>query len=102
MSKTGRLIAVDSGALTGSIAGEIIARVASERFEDLKVAPTRMAQPDVPEPTSFGLTQGFHIRSRSIVKCVLGMMGETNDLQLEELRDPVPHDVPGDWFKGPF
>ena len=100
--KTGRLMAVDSGAFTGSIAGEIIARVASERFADLKVAPRRLAQPDVPEPTSFGLTRGFHVRSASVARCALEMMGETGDVLLGQLPDPVPHDVPGDWFKGPF
>jgi pyruvate/2-oxoglutarate/acetoin dehydrogenase E1 component len=102
VGKTGRLLAVDSGAFTGSIAGEIIARVASESFEDLKAAPRRLAQPDVPEPTSFGLTQGFHIRSRSIASSALEMMGETGHVLLGQLPDPVPHDVPGDWFKGPF
>ena len=100
--KTGRLVAVDSGAFTGSIAGEIIARVASERFSDLKAAPMRLAQPDVPEPTSFGLTIGFHIRSGSIVNCVLEMLGKTGGDHHQELPDPVPHDVPGDWFTGPF
>lgn len=100
--KTGRLLAVDSGAFTGSIAGEIIARVASDKFKDLKVPPVRLAQPDVPEPTSFGLTRNFHIRSGLIAKTSLGMMGETVHAQIDELPRPVPHDVPGDWFKGPF
>ncbi len=100
--KTGRLLAVDSGAFTGSIAGEIIARVASEIFANLKAAPVRLAQPDVPEPTSFGLTSGFHIRSGSIANCVLKILGKTGGKSYQELPDPVPHDVPGDWFKGPF
>ena len=100
--KTGRLLAVDSGAFTGSIAGDIIARVASAMFAELNAAPVRLAQPDVPEPTSFGLTLGFHIRSGSIANCVLEMLGETGVAHHHELPDPVPHDVPGDWFKGPF
>ena len=100
--KTGRLLAIDSGSFTGSIAGEIIAKVTSERFADLKARPVRLAQPDVPEPTSFGLTIEFHTHSASIVNCVLEMMGEKCDDRIEELGYPVAHDVPGDWFKGPF
>ena len=100
--KTGRLLAVDSGAFTGSIAGAIIARVASEILADLNAGPVRLAQPDAPEPTSFGLTLGFHIRSGSIANCVLELLGETGVDHHHELPDPVPDDGAGDWFKGPF
>jgi pyruvate/2-oxoglutarate/acetoin dehydrogenase E1 component len=100
--KTGRILAVDSGSITGSMSGEIIARVSSERFADLKVAPLRLAQPDVPEPTSFGLTRDFHVRSDTIAKSALGMLGVTLEGVNSALMRPDPHDVPGTWFKGPF
>jgi pyruvate/2-oxoglutarate/acetoin dehydrogenase E1 component len=100
--KTGRLLAVDSGAFTGSVAGEVIARVASERFSELRSAPVRLSQPDVPEPTSFGLTRDFHIRSSLIAESALRLMGAFPEGVSLVLPDPVPHDVPGDWFTGPF
>ena len=102
VSKTGRIIALDSGFTTGSVAGEIIARVAIERFTELKTAPARLAMPDVPEPTSFALTKNFYIRAIDIVVKALEMMNKSTTQARQELIEPVPHDVPGTWFKGPF
>jgi len=100
--KTGRLICLDSGSFTGSIAGEVIARVSSEEFTHLKNAPVRLAQADIPEPTSFGLTSGLHVAALEIVSNVLNMVGQQLETLNKELPAPIPHDVPGDWFNGPF
>jgi pyruvate/2-oxoglutarate/acetoin dehydrogenase E1 component len=102
VARTGRLLALDTGFTTGSVAGEIVARVALEHFDKLKVAPGRLAMPDVPEPTSFGLTKGFFIRAADIAAKVMEMMGLPREIALQALPEPHPHDVPGDWFKGPF
>jgi pyruvate dehydrogenase E1 component beta subunit len=102
VEKTGRLLALDSGFTTGSVAGEIVARVAIEKFSALHVAPARLAMPDVPEPTSVGLTKGFYVRAADIAMQVLSMMGKNADHVKVDLPEPTPHDVPGDWFKGPF
>lgn len=102
VAKTGRLLALDSGFTTGSVAGEIVARVAMESFDKLKVAPSRLAMPDVPEPTSPSLTKSFYVRAADVAAKVLEMMGKNNDRVWEDLPQPQPHDVPGDWFKGPF
>ncbi|QWD96907.1 alpha-ketoacid dehydrogenase subunit beta [Polynucleobacter sp. MG-6-Vaara-E2] len=100
--KTGRLIALDSGFTTGSVAGEIVARVAMEKFSALRKAPARLAMPDVPEPTSIALTKGFYVRAADIAIKVLSMMDKSVDYINADLSEPDPHDVPGDWFKGPF
>ena len=100
--KTGRLLALDSGFSTGSIAGEIVARVAMEQFGTLKCPPARLAMPDVPEPTSQALTKGFYVRASHIAAKALAMMGRDCGTTLADLAEPMPHDVPGDWFKGPF
>ena len=102
ISKTKRLLALDSGAQTGSIAGEIIARAAMEHHDEMLVAPRRLAMPDVPEPTSFGLTRGFYVRSSNIFEEVMNMLGKTPKSGVNPLVEPAPHDVPGTWFKGPF
>jgi pyruvate dehydrogenase E1 component beta subunit len=102
VEKTGRLLALDSGFTTGSVAGEIVARVAMEKFSALHVAPTRLAMPDVPEPTSVALTRGFYVRAADISIKILSMMGKNIDCVRSDLPEPNPHDVPGDWFKGPF
>ena len=102
VAKTGRLIALDTGATTGSIAGEIVARVVMECWTSLKQAPQRLAVPDVPEPTSYELTKGFHVRAEDIVQKIAEMLGVAiSTTPLVDARK-YPHDVPGDWFKGPF
>ena len=102
VAKTGRLLALDSGFTTGSVAGEVIARVATEKFSALKAAPIRLAMPDVPEPTSPGLTEGFYVRAADVAVKVMVMMGQDVAHVRQNLPEPIPHDVPGEWFKGPF
>jgi pyruvate dehydrogenase E1 component beta subunit len=102
VSKTGRLLALDSGFTTGSVAGEIVARVAMEKFSTLKCAPARLAMPDVPEPTSPALTKGFYVRAADVAVLALEMMGLTTEGVHRQLPEPMPHDVPDEWFKGPF
>lgn len=102
VEKTGKLLVVDPGATTGSVAGEVVARVAIERMASLTCAPARLAMPDMPEPTSFGMTQGFYVRAGNVAAKVLEMLGrERGDVALK-LPEPTPHDVPGTWFTGPF
>jgi len=102
VAKTGRLVAVDSAAITGSVAGEIVARVTTDAFSDLRTAPIRVAQPDIPEPTSPGLTEGFHVSARTIAEAALTSMGRTIPDEVIALNASTPHDVPGPWFSGPF
>ena len=102
VKKTRRLIVLDSGAQTGSVAGEIIARVAIKQHHVLVAAPIRLAMPDVPEPTSFGLTKGFFVRGINIYQSVMAMFGKPETVKADVLVEQSPHDVPGEWFKGPF
>jgi len=102
VQKTGRLLALDSGFTTGSVAGEIVARVAIDIFEYLKSPPARLAMPDVPEPTSPALTKNFYVRAADIAIKIMSMMGRDSSGVRGDLPEPTPHDVPGEWFKGPF
>jgi pyruvate/2-oxoglutarate/acetoin dehydrogenase E1 component len=102
VTRTGRLLALDPGFTTGSVAGEIVARASMELFGALKAAPSRLAMPDIPEPTSHAMTRGFYVRAGNIVNAVLAMMGRPLVDLTADLLEPVPHDVPGQWFKGPF
>ena len=102
VGKTGRLLALDTGFATGSVAGEIVARVSMDCWTQLKGAPMRLASPDVPEATSPALTEGYHVRAEHIAAAVGKMIGkDVNHLELAKMRKH-PHDVPGDWFSGPF
>jgi pyruvate dehydrogenase E1 component beta subunit len=102
VQKTGRLLALDSGFTTGSVAGEVVARVAIDAFKHLKTPPARLAMPDVPEPTSPALTKNFYVRAADIAIQIMSMMGRDSSSVRVDLPEPTPHDVPGEWFKGPF
>ncbi|MDP1574211.1 MAG: transketolase C-terminal domain-containing protein [Coxiellaceae bacterium] len=100
--KTKRLLALDTSQPTCSVASEIISLVSSTLFSELKSAPHMLANPDNPEPTSFGLTKHYHPSAEDIVTRVANMLGiEIPTAPLREKRT-CQHDVPGDWFKGPF
>jgi acetoin:2,6-dichlorophenolindophenol oxidoreductase subunit beta len=100
--KTGRLLALDTGPDSGSIAGEIIARVSSNCFDVLKQAPNRVALPDIPTPSSLALTKVFYKRAEDIANVVGSMLGKDLDTSALKSQRKFSHDVPGDWFKGPF
>lgn len=100
--RTRRLLALDTGFASGSVAAEVIARVSMDLFHLLEAAPRRLAVPDVSEPTSFALTGAFHVRAGEIVNAVLDLMGIQNSESPFEVPSGISHDVPGEWFKGPF
>ncbi len=102
VAKTGRLIVVDSGFSTCSIASEIIATISCENFSDLKAAPIKLAMPDCPEPTSFGLTKDFYLDSYKIESEALKLLNVNEKIERIGKLKTEPHDIPGDWFKGPF
>lgn len=102
--KTGRLLALDTGFATGSIAGEVVARMAMSCWGALKCAPRRLAMPDYPESTSPALTRSYHVRAEHIAAMAGEMLGKHIDAATlaAERSKKHPHDVPGDWFSGPF
>lgn len=102
VKKTGRLLALDTGFLTGSVAGEIAARLSTSCWGHLKCAPRRLTVPDFPEATSPALTKGYHVRAEHIAQAVGEMLGRPVECRSLSEQRRYPHDVPGDWFAGPF
>jgi len=100
--KTGRLLVADSGTATGSIAGEIIARICQDCWSDLRSPPVRLAMPDFPEGASPSLTEHYHVRAEHIASSIARMVGRRIDPDELVRRRTNPHDVPGSWFTGPF
>jgi pyruvate dehydrogenase E1 component beta subunit len=105
--KTGRLVVVDQGTLTGGFAGEIVARVTEQAFDALKAAPIRVTLPDIPTPTTRGLSNYYYPTPGHIVAAVRRVLGLASD---EAHGDPwagiAPEDktldVPDKSFSGPF
>jgi len=102
VNKTGRLLAIDSSNKSFSVASEIIARISMECHDSLQEAPRRLALEDSPSPTSFGITNKYYFGAKEIFKEVNDILNI--DVQMDEsiFKKQYPHDVPGDWFKGPF
>ena len=102
VNRTGRLIVLDTGNLTGSISGEIVARITTNCWEKLKCAPQRLAMPDCPEATSPALTENYHVRAEHIAEKIGLMINKEVEFASLKTQRTHPHDVPGDWFTGPF
>ncbi len=104
---TGRLIVADTAHSTGSIAGELIARVVEQDVGVLRKPPVRVASPDYPTPTAPSMTKEYYPDAGSIVCAVLSLldMKPTCD-QDAALRKALardrPHDTPNLAFTGPF
>jgi pyruvate dehydrogenase E1 component beta subunit len=102
VQRTGRLLVLDSGNLTGSISGEIVARVTTDCWDALKCAPRRLAMPDYPEATGPSMTAGYHVRAEHIAENIGVMLSRKIESASLAQQRKHPHDVPGDWFSGPF
>jgi pyruvate dehydrogenase E1 component beta subunit len=100
--KTGRLLVLDTGNLTGSISGEIVSRITEKCWQNLKCAPQRLAMPDFPEATSPALTENYHVRAEHIVEKIGRMLFQDVEFSSLGRQRNHSHDVPGDWFEGPF
>ena len=102
VKKTGRLLALDSSSGSFSVASEIIARVSMDCHNVLSCPPKRLALEDMPSPTSFGLTDKYYIGAKEIFHSVFEVLQQDIINTEDRFKKDHPHDVPGDWFKGPF
>lgn len=100
LKKTKRILVLDPGFPYGSIASEITSLISRELFDVLKAAPKIITMPDIPEPTSFGLTKSLYIDQKKIIDTVSKMFNKK--VNTKNLQKIIFHDVPGKWFKGPF
>lgn len=99
---TKKILVLDTGVSTCSVASEIISHLATNYIHLLNKAPSKITMPDVPEPTSFGLTKNFYPCAADIANEILKILGIDGLDPYKELLKTSPHDIPGDWFKGPF
>ncbi len=101
VKKTGKVLALDTGHQTGSVASEIISTIVEKNFEYLKFKPIKLAMPDFPEPTSYALTKNFYITPEKIINEILKSLNVKKKTNIV-LPKKKHHDQPGEWFKGPF
>jgi acetoin:2,6-dichlorophenolindophenol oxidoreductase subunit beta len=103
VAKTGRLVVVDQGTLTGGFAGEIVARVTEQAFATLKAAPIRVTLPDCPTPTTRALSNYYYPQPAHIVAAArrtLGLAAADPWVAIDPADKTL--DVPDKSFAGPF
>ena len=82
LKKTKRILVLDPGFPYGSIASEITSLISREFFDVLKAAPKIITMPDIPEPTSFGLTKSLYIDQKKIIDTVSKMFNKKLTLKI--------------------
>ena len=102
IKKTGKLIAVDSSNKSFSVSSEIIADASIRIQEHFRSPPRRLALEDAPAPTSFGLTEFYYNGALEIYNEALSLLDMKEKNSKSKFKKDKLHDVPGDWFKGPF
>ena len=73
--RTKRLLVSDEGWTSGSLAGEVIARVSEQAFFDLDAAPARVCSVEVPVPYAAHLEQAALPQAERIVRAAKVMVG---------------------------
>jgi len=99
--KTNRLLCVETSSISFSVSSEIISYLTNVLKLKNEMILKKIGLPDIPEPTSYGLTKNFYINADNVINKVLSIF----DLPIMSepiLRKQTHHDIPGEWFKGPF
>jgi pyruvate dehydrogenase E1 component beta subunit len=74
--RTRRVVIVDEGWRTGSLAGEVMARIAEQAFYDLDAAPARVCSAEVPIPYAKHLEDAALPQVPKIVAAVRALIGK--------------------------
>lgn len=101
VERTGRLLVTDTASPVCSIASEIVAGVARERWGALRTPPRQLSPPDTPSPTSPALARAYYPDADDIIREVSRLLDVPLTAGVTARRSHPP-DVPGDWFTGPF
>ena len=101
VAKTKRVVCIDPGVSSVSVSSDIICKIVEGLDYKELHGISKLAMPEVPEPTSYALTKDFYNNADDIINEVLSMFGYSKKTQ-PIIRDQEHHDIPGEWFQGPF
>lgn len=97
--KTRKLLIAEPYTFSSSISSTVASQVFSSLVnESCDVNVSTLSLPFEPESTSFFLTKQRYLSVSRIIQEVGVLLGK--DIPLPSNSEP--HDIPGDWFKGPF
>ncbi len=100
IKKTKNLCVLDTASEFGSIASDIVSKVVIDNFNILENAPKIIALCNNHCPTSYELTKEYYKDAKNIVEEISKVFNKTANL--ENFMKKEHHDIPGNWFKGPF
>ena len=101
IKKTKHLIVLDLSHESFSVASEVVSKVSQNCFSYLKVAPMIVGLEDIPSPTSYGLSKTYYKNANDIISASFKILNKEIDSS-SFIETKGHHDIPGDWFKGPF
>ena len=102
VSKTKRILVLDTGHKSFGISSEIISKVSEKLGKKLKYNPERIALPDIPTPTSYILAKNYYPTKKDICKKIFQMVGRKIKLDKIFFKDDKYSDQPFKEFMGPF
>jgi len=76
VNRTGRVVVVEEGWVTGGVGAELVARISDECFGYLSAPPRRVAAADVPVPASRVLEQAVTPDFQDIGRAAAGLVAE--------------------------
>jgi len=74
VTKTGRIVVVDTGWKTGGVAAEISALATEKAFKFLRAPIIRITPQDVPTPAGYTLEDVYYINKENIKKVIVDLM----------------------------
>lgn len=104
VKKTKKILLLETTNKFCSISSEIVAYLCENIFYELKLPPKIIALPDMPEPTSYFLTREYYPSIKNILVEISSFLNKKLDVKSidNEIKNNTHHDIPGDWFNGPF
>lgn len=104
VKKTKKVLLLETTNKFCSISSEIVSYICENIFYELKLPPKIIALPDMPEPTSYFLTKYYYPSMQDILTTIFSFLGKKINVKKisKEIEHNNHHDVPGDWFNGPF
>ena len=102
VKKTKRILILDIGHKSFGISSEIIALVSENSKIKLKTVPQRIANPDIPTPTSYTLSKKYYPTKYEICSKIFKMCGKTKKINKKDFPEDKYSDQPFKEFTGPF
>lgn len=98
VNKTGHCLITEIGHSYCSFASEVSHQIYTSCFSKIKSSIKILGLPHYPEPTSHALTKHYYPSAIEIIECV----SKTFGIKIAKEISDRKHDIPGEWFKGPF